>query len=235
MHATHRFTPGLRFDRFWQYQTLTTTGAAHWSQLPLAPGPHDALDPNGAWWCSRRCAAVLLRRRWQAMHMPPSLPAQPGAADVARVLQGLLPGWQVALYRQQAQAVQAVPPLQGGQGGQGPQQALPACAQALDQGGCGLLLLQSLQGGRYAQRTFWAWVMGIELQESARRAYRGQPGSRALLAMPFGGTAPWACSALVRLRPFGGEMYLLDSQQGPCGESRCLAAIALSPDDGART
>ncbi|WP_234637945.1 hypothetical protein [Delftia tsuruhatensis] len=153
---------------------------------------------------------------------------------MARVLQGLLPGWQVALYRQQAQAVQAVPLCRADKAGRARSRPCPPARRRWTRG-CGLLLLQSLQGGRYAQRTFWAWVMGIELQESARRAYRGQPGSRALLAMPFGGTAPWACSALVRLRRFGGEMYLLDSQQGPCGESRCLAAIALSPDDGART
>ncbi|CAC9688171.1 Uncharacterised protein [Delftia tsuruhatensis] len=134
MHATHRFTPGLRFDRFWQYQTLTTTGAAHWSQLPLAPGPHDALDPNGAWWCSRRCAAVLLRRRWQAMHMPPQ-PARAArrgrrGARAARAAAGLAGGAVPPAGTGRASGA----PLQGGQGGQGPQQALPACAQALDQG-----------------------------------------------------------------------------------------------------
>ncbi len=48
MHATHCFTPGLRFNRLWRYQTLAATGAVQWSPLPLAPGPHDALDPNGA-------------------------------------------------------------------------------------------------------------------------------------------------------------------------------------------
>lgn len=40
-------------------QTRTPSGRTQWTNLPLGPDPGDDIDPNGAWWCSRRCAAVL--------------------------------------------------------------------------------------------------------------------------------------------------------------------------------
>ncbi len=176
------------------------------------------------------------------MRMPASLPAQPGAADVARVMQGLLPGWQVALYRQQAQAVQAVHSLQGGQG---PQQALPACAQALGQGGSALLLLQSAPRGGQVQRTYWAWVVGVELQEKRPRANPAcramalpacrkpgtgmRPYSRALLAVPFGWPMPMSAGYTARVCMQGPGRCHVDGILGQRSESRCLAAITVSP------
>lgn len=232
MHITHHFTPGLRFDTFWKYQTLTPSGSTHWAHLPLSTGTRDDLDPHGAWWCSRRCAAVLLRRPWQAMRMPYGLPAQPGAAEVVQALGELLPGWQVA---QPAYAAQA---------------PVKPCAQALDQGGSALLLLQSAPRGGQVQRTYWAWVVGVELQEKRPRADPAcramalpacrkpagpplaagmRPYSRALLAVPFGWPMPMSAGYTARVCMQGPGRCHVDGILGQRSESRCLAAIAVSP------
>lgn len=240
MHITHHFTPGLRFDTFWKYQTLTPSGNTHWTHLPLSTGTRDDLDPHGAWWCSRRCAAVLLRRSWQATRMPYGLPVQPGAADVEQVLGALLPGWQVA---QPAHAAQA---------------PVTPCTRALHQGGCAMLLLQSTpQAGQVTQtqRTYWAWVVGVELQQSrqrtapatpaAGRAASGEatgpplaaglrPHSRALLAVPFGWAKPWSAGYTARIRMHGPGQCHVDGIYGQRHECRCLSAITLAPSPGSQ-
>lgn len=49
MHITHHFTPGLRFDALWQYQTLKPSGDTRWAPLPLSIGMRDGVEAQGAW------------------------------------------------------------------------------------------------------------------------------------------------------------------------------------------
>ena len=217
MHITHRFTPGLRFDTFWRYLTYTPSGEAYWAHLPLSTGARDAIDPNGAWWCSRRCAAVLLHRPWQAMRMPSGLPAQPSATEVTQVMEQLLPGWQVLHHTQSALNDKAGPGL------------IPPCAQALEQGGSAVLLLHCTGRKWLAQRTFWAWVVGIEMQERQETAYTAQRISRALLTVPFGWPMPWSSGYTARVWMHSPGECQVDGIYGQWRQSRCLAAIAVSP------
>lgn len=230
MHITHHFTPGLRFDTLWEYQTSKPSGGTRWAPLPMSLGKRDGVDAQGAWWCCRRCAAVLLRRPWRAMGMPSGLPMQPGADEVAQVLGQLLPGWQVA---RPAHATQAP--------------VLP-CARALDQGGSALLLLQSGAAEGRAQHLCWAWVVGVEWQArrgpavggtdcgAACRPASGAPAEaglrmhpQALLTVPFGWPMPGSIGYAARVRMQGPGQCQVDGIHGQRSESRCLAAITLAP------
>lgn len=216
MPITHLFTPGLRFATRWTYQTRMPSGRMHWARLPLEPDDADGIDPQGAWWCSRRCAAVLLCRPWQAVRMPGGLPPQPEAHKVAQVLAALLPGWQVVLPAHAAQA-----PVQ-------------PCAQALCLGGSALLLLEpeACAGQPQPQHRFWAWVVGVELQEKRQRA---DPASRAgssyasaLLTVPFGWPMPGVSGYSARVRMYGSGLCHVEGLHGQWHTCRCLAVLALS-------
>ena len=56
------FMPGLRFDTQWRYEVGTQTRKTRWATLPTVPDAQCLPDPLGAWWCARRCAAVLRQR-----------------------------------------------------------------------------------------------------------------------------------------------------------------------------
>lgn len=125
MHITHHFTPGLRFDALWKYAIRTPAGRARWARLPLGQAECVVSDPHGAWWCARRCAAVLRREAWQSVNLPPGLPLQPESGKVALALNALVPRCQVVLNDSAAQA------------------PLRPCTDALLAGGSALLQLQS--------------------------------------------------------------------------------------------
>lgn len=217
MHITHHFTPGLRFDARWKYAARTASGRAYWSRLPLAQPDAGNHDPHGAWWCVRRCAAVLQREMWQSVDLPAGMPLRPDPEDVALALGALMPRWQVMLDTS------------------GEQRLLQHCTQALLAGGGAVLQLQSEALHRRPQSTFWAWAVGVEMHQkmlhtpvapwSTRRAPR--PG--ALLTIPFGWSMPWACGYAARLQMNRSGRCDVDGIDGQWRECRCLAAVTVVP------
>jgi hypothetical protein len=218
MHITHSFLPGLRFDTLWRYQTLTPSGSLRWAVLPLGHLEHHDVDPHGAWWCARRCAAVLGQHPWQSIRLPQAMPPHPCASEVGRVLGYQLPGWQVQHNEYMAQ------------------DPVPSCAQALNQGGSALLQmqLQSQGPGALARRIFWTWIVGVEWQQTFRRAWMAsdlhapaQP--RCLLAVPFGLSMPWSSGYTARVQVNEEGHCQLDAIDGQWRESLCLATVTLAP------
>lgn len=182
----HRFLPGLRFHSFWYYQTRGTTGRLRWARLPMVSDACAMADPDGAWWCAQRCAAVLARRPWRSLPLPSGLPAQPGAEEVAREMQQWLPDLSVATA------------------------TVERCTHALERGGSALLQLHAWNRATPAPR--WAWVVGVEWEASL--PHQGLAPStpplsarpmepRALLIVPFGQDMPWATGHTARVRLYG--------------------------------
>jgi hypothetical protein len=248
MHITHRFLPGLRFDTLWRYLARTPSGGRRWALLPLGAEYGVEVDPYGAWWCVRRCAAVLSQRRWQDMRLPPALSPHPLADEVGQFLRSQLPGWRVASHEGR------------------PLDPVPVCAQALSQGGSALLQLQCLGHSPRPQRRFWVWVVGVEWQESLMPAWSMAasgatrqgflaafaprmppvpPRPRCLLTVPFGLGMPWSSGYTARVqmdrRDKGNERdgqnrCQVDAADGQWRECLCLTAVVVAPgpagDDG---
>lgn len=219
MHITHHFTPGLHFAARWKYAARAPSGRACWSRLPLGQPDAGRADPHGAWWCVRRCAAVLRREMWQSVDLPPGMPLRPGPEDVALALHALMPRWQVQLSA-------------GAGAGHSP---LQSCTRALLAGGGAVLQLQSEALHRCPQSTFWAWVIGVEMHQRMLPApVKPWPSCRAprpvaLLAIPFGWSMPWACGYAARVQVNRDGHCDVDGIDGQWRECRCLAAITLSP------
>ena len=118
---------------------------------------------------------------------------------------------------------------------------LQSCARALLAGGGAVLQLQSEALKRRPQSTFWAWVIGVEMHQRMLPApvkpcpASSAPSPAALLTIPFGWSMPWACGYAARVQMNRDGHCDVDGIDGQWRECRCLAAIALSPDDGART
>lgn len=217
MHITHHLTPGLRFAARWKYAARAPSDRACWSRLPLGQPDAGRVDPHGAWWCVRRCAAVLRREVWQSVDLPPGMPLRPGPEDVAMALHALMPRWQVQLSAGAGHS-----PLQ-------------SCTRALLAGGGAVLQLQSEALNRRPQSTFWAWVIGVEMHQRMLPApVKPWPSCRAprpvaLLAIPFGWSMPWACGYAARVQVNRDGHCDVDGIDGQWRECRCLAAITLSP------
>jgi len=146
----HRFVRGLRFDGSWQYAVRMASGRQSWRELPLTlnPGARARMDdPDGAWWCVRRCVAVLRGAPWGSVRLPPGLSPRPDAQEAGRVLGSMLPGW-MPLSPQDMCA------------------SLEGASHALGWGGCALVRLKLSAAHRSA--VCWAWVVGVEVQERVR-------------------------------------------------------------------
>lgn len=215
-HLTHRFAPGLRFDGLWTYAARMPSGRGYWARLPATrAGGVAAADPQRAWWCVRQCVAVLNRRPWQSAHLPSGLPVRPECGDVALVLGAMLADWTVRVLDEPwARA------------------PLLRSTDALLGGGCSLLQLQAEDSDDGVQRVFWAWVIGVEMQERLPRAMRisafemlGRP--RALLIWPFGSPLAWSHALRVTVDDDG----RCDAQgiDAHASRYRCMATITLEP------
>lgn len=132
------FMAGLRFEGLWRYAVRRTPGGRHvWQRLLCemreVPSPPTAADPEGAWWCARRCAAVLGQLPWETMCKVPTPSAAP--AQLAQALGPVLPACRLQILSTcQVRALEGV----------------------LASGG-GLLVRLHRQGARH-----WVWVVGIE-------------------------------------------------------------------------
>lgn len=221
--VNHRFMPGLRFAGTWQYAMHAPSDRVRWAALPMAQAVgsddmHALHDLCGAWWCARRCTAVLQQRPWRSVQLPPDLPALPSASEVAGVLQALLPGWHVL-----AQHFPALAPLH--------------CAQALLHGGCSLLWLEAARHDGILPSAFWAWVMGVERYPappaSARpRTHLEAPMPtpllpRTLLALPFGSTSAWPGGHPSRVQIDPSGRCTVDSPDMPWRECRWLGGVTV--------
>jgi hypothetical protein len=154
---------------------------------------------------------------WQSVALPAGMPLRPQPDEVAMALCALVPRWQVTLNT-----------------GAG-HRPLQPCSQALLAGGGALLQLQSEALHRRPQSTFWAWVIGVEMQQKAWPApvapwsTRRSPRPGALLTIPFGWSMPWACGYAARLQVNRNGGCDVDGIDGQWRECRCLAAIMLAP------
>lgn len=224
--VVHRFVPGMRFEDVLVYQTCAHTGPAGWEPLPLDPETCEDFADDGAWWCVRRCAAVLHRRPWKDLQLQPHLPVHlsaqrplaPDVSDVARTLWSLMPGWDVVCCDAQT----GLDPV-------------TACAPALLAGGSALLLLQSQEVDDRSLRRFWAWVVGLELPGGAawapgRSASAGGPQAqvRALLTIPFGWPMPSSCGYAARVQRNKEGLCDVGGISGRWHMSRCQAVITLA-------
>lgn len=151
------------------------------------------------------------------MQLPPGLPAQPDARQMAQVLQQWLPGWSAAPA------------------------SVQVCAHALENGGSALLPLHVWS--RSAPSVLWAWVVGVEMQVS-QRLQKIEPAqedlaarqlaARALLIVPFGQDMPWATghTARVRLHAPGAQLrgpHEVVAQDGCWFEYSGLEAVVIGP------
>lgn len=224
--VAHRFVPGLRFEDVLTYRAGAQADQAGWAPLPLDPEtPEDFID-DGAWWCVRRCAAVLLRRPWKDLQLQPHWPVRsptqrplmPVAGDVARTLWSLMPGWDVVCCH----ADTALDPV-------------AACGPALLAGGSALLLLQSQEVDERSPSRFWAWVVGLEMPGGVawapgRSASAGGPQAqvRALLTIPFGWPMPSSCGYAARVQRNKEGLCDVGGISGRWHMSRCQAVITLA-------
>lgn len=220
-HLTHRFTPGLRFDGLWTYTARMHSGRTYWAQLPaIRAGGMAATDPQRAWWCVRQCVAVLNRRPWRSVRLPPGLPAQPECGDVALALSAMLVNWNVKVLDEPW-----------------PRAPLLRSTDALLAGGCSLLQLEAEDSSDGVHAVYWAWVIGVEMHERLRRAMRisafempGRP--RALLIWPFGSQSPLAWNHALRVTVDDEGLCDVDGIDARGSQYRCMATITLEPRNG---
>ena len=212
------FMPGLRFDTQWRYEVGTQTRKTRWATLPTVPDAQCLPDPLGAWWCARRCAAVLRQRAWLQVQLPLQLTPQPGPQELAQVLALLLPGWKAQLEN-----FPALAPLR--------------CAQAMQRGGSAMLLLE-MPGHRFRHPAlFWTWVIGMERSplrlRSAKNLTRlephppAQPLPETLLAMPARRSRPGANRHVTRIQMDATGRCISDDAAWPLDGCRWLACITL--------
>ena len=197
----HRFMPGLQFDGLWRY-AVGKESEVHWQDMPLEPGllPRASSgDPEGAWWCVRRCVAVLGRQPWRAVHPPHRLLPHPSVVEVAEVLQRLLPSW----------AVRVEPSVTP--------DPMEAAARALEQGGCTLVRLAAHR--RRQPTGCWAWVVGVEAQARARSM---------LVVGPLW-PAPWGCGYGARVMAEGPGGYQLRGTDGQYLQGDGMEMLTLMP------
>lgn len=219
-HVTHRFTPGLRFDGLWTYAARMPSGRTYWARLPpTRAGGMTAADPHRAWWCVRQCVAVLNRKPWQSVRLPPGLPVQPECGDVALALGAMLASWKVKVLD-----------------GSTTRAPLLRSTDALLASGCSLLQLQAEDSINGAQPVFWVWVIGVEMHERFQRAKRisafDMPGRpRALLIWPFGSSSPLAWSHALRVRTDDEGLYEVDGIDARWNRYRCIGAITVASSD----
>ncbi len=182
----HRFMPGLQFDGPWRY-AVGQEPEVHWQEMPLEPGllsRASSGDPEGAWWCVRRCVAVLGRQTWRTVHPPQRLSARPPMEEVGEVLQRLLPQW--ALRVEEG----AIRDLMG------------TASLALERGGCALVRL-ALHRGRQPAGC-WAWVVGTEVRAHLR----------SMLVVGPRWSVPWGCGYGARVMVDGQGGYQLRGTDG---------------------
>jgi hypothetical protein len=200
----HRFMPGLRFDGLWRYAVRESESTLRWDELPLESEVSRASgDPDGAWWCVRRCVAVLGQRAWRLVLPPQALQRCPSIAQVERVLHTLLPGWDLGTEQGGALA------------------SMNAIVRALEQGGSALVRLV-LQGPR-RQGVCWAWVVGVEMR--ARAPVQAQ--ERALLVVGAPWHAPWGCGYGARLMPGEHGAWVVRSTEGQCLACEAVEVVVL--------
>lgn len=200
----HHFMQGLCFDGLWRYAVRESESTLRWDELSLESGTSRASgDPEGAWWCARRCVAVLGQRAWRLVRPPQALQRCPSIAQVERVLHTMLPGWDLRAEQ-----------------GRGPA-SMNAIVQALEQGGCALVRLV-LQGPR-RQGVCWAWVVGVEMR--ARAPLQAQ--ERALLVVGAPWHAPWGCGYGARLMPGEYGAWVVRSTEGQCVACEAVEVVVL--------
>ena len=217
-----RLMGGLRFDGHWQYRRCTQAGKTSWTQLPMAFDLVGPADPYGAWWCVRRCAVVLEQHHWLFLQLPAQLPPLPGVQELAQILDVLLPDWDVQAHFQCAQT-----PL--------------LCAQAVEQEGSALLMLESPECDGPKPGIFWAWVVGYEPElplsctddcvasEALPSAgVQAMAAPKALLALPFGSTLPWSGGYATRIQVHADGSCHLHGADGPWLPCQWLGTVTLA-------
>lgn len=191
----HRFVRGLRFDGLWQYAVRMASGRTSWKELPLQPNPHARAcmdDPEGAWWCVRRSAAVLRGAPWRSVRLPHGLPPRPDAEEVGRVLGAMLPGWTL-------QSRQDIPA------------SLEGTSHALEGGGCALVRLTLPASHR--PTAYWAWVVGAEAQDRGRALLVVGPQWLPCWGCGYGARVMADANGACHVRSTEGQHLLCDGMQ----------------------
>jgi hypothetical protein len=160
---------------------------------------------------------VLQRQSWKSLHLPSERPARPEPVEVAHTLASVMPGWQVSFDTDIHDA------------------ALLPCTDALLAGGGALLQLRPTSEGGGRRSSFWAWVVGIELQDRVRAPSPRTPRPahpQSLLTLPFGWALPQACGYSARVRPRPDALCTVDGVEGQSRDCHCLGAVILTPGPG---
>ena len=215
LQLVHHYMQGLRFEGSWTYHVTTPFGRKHWHELPpLDVSEHFDSDPQGAWWCMRRCMAVLERRAWRSS---PALPSEPllEVAEMVVQLQALLPNHRVHTSHASGK------PL------------LHQVAEAMQNGGCALVRFVSTSQAIGTSQTHWLWAVGAETQRlsvqcqshSTTVCAKGRVGT--ILVVGQAWPAPWGSGFGARLGRRYKSTYALSSVDGQRLRGSCVAVMIL--------
>ncbi|GAB2458596.1 hypothetical protein GCM10027082_06490 [Comamonas humi] len=206
-HLAHRYMEGLRFNGVWEYPVQTSAGQWRWKALPLLDASSSSaahLDPQGAWWCVRQCAAVMAQAR-PAAKLPKGRASCPETGQVAHALQTLLPGCEV----------QAEEPVTS--------QSIDDLATVLEGRGCALLRLEGDARSDGSSSVRWVWLVGTEMQHGTEGRLS------ALLVVGPRWPAPWGSGFGAKLRPWEDGRWKLCSMDGEVMQGRITAVIVVKP------
>lgn len=217
IHLEHRYLQGLRFAGAWAYPMTLPSGRRRWQTLPLLEPSSVRTadhDPQGAWWCVRRCAAVMGQRSLRSLRAVQQWSPAPEAAQVAQALQELLPSCLVYPSHLFSELPMA------------------HIARLLDNGGCALLRLAFMPYAGNTAKVYWAWVVGVETCCFVTRGEAPAITKETLQALLLVGqrwAAPWGSGFGAKLQRAGTERCMLCSVDGQRLQGSCTAVVVVTP------
>lgn len=217
LHLEQRYLQGLRFAGTWEYPVALPSGRRRWQTLPLleaSPARTADPDPQGAWWCIRRCAAVMGQQSWRLLRTAKQCSPQPEAAQVVQALQELLPNCLV-----HAPSFPSELPM-------------AHIARLLHHGGCALLQLGFMPRIGNTATVYWAWVVGVEtcrVVAPSEDQIITTETLQALLVVGQRWSAPWGSGFGAKLQRGNIERCMLCSVDGQRLQGSCTAVVAVAP------
>ncbi|MGE8453799.1 MAG: hypothetical protein ACN6OP_24960, partial [Pseudomonadales bacterium] len=163
------------------------------------------LDPQGAWWCVRQCAAVMAQARPTAKLLKGRAPC-PETGQVVHALQASLPGCEVKA--EESITCRAIDDL----------------ATMLERRGCALLQLEGKVHAADSSGVFWIWMVGTETQYGANSRRE-----TALLVVGQHWPAPWSTGFGAKVFPHDDGRWKLCSVDGEVIQGRLTALITVKP------
>lgn len=214
-HLAHRYVHGLRLDGIWEYRVRTAAGTWRWKALPLLEAKASLDDPDGAWWCVRRCAALMAQQGLHAIRLPTRRAPAPETTEVVQVLQAMLPRCKV--HQLDIDVENPIVDL----------------AQVLEGRGCALLRLDRGAGANGASTACWLWMVGIETRYQVLLSGQRLPSTEglrhALLVVGPRWPAPWGSGFGAKVLPLEDGSWRFSSVDGEVLRGRLKALSVVRP------